>query len=71
MASKAAVYASKRAAGRKKDADVLAKFEGIHPADLKQTTRERYRATGPRPGTNSVAVPDSRSGSDPDASPGL
>jgi hypothetical protein len=45
MADKAAVYDSKRAAGRRKDIEVLAKFVGIHPTDVKQAVREKYRAS--------------------------
>ena len=45
MADKAAVYESKRSAGRRKDIEALAKFEGIHPADVKQALREKYRAS--------------------------
>jgi hypothetical protein len=41
MADKAAVYESNRAAGRRKDIEALAKFEGIHPADVKQALREK------------------------------
>jgi hypothetical protein len=44
MAEAAAIYESKRATGRKKDADVLVKFVGIHPVDVKESARERYRS---------------------------
>jgi hypothetical protein len=69
MASKAAVYASKRAAGRKKDADALAKFEGIHPADLRKTTRDRYRAAPARRDTRPPSARDPDGGSEADRSP--
>jgi hypothetical protein len=45
MADKAAVYESKRAAGRRKDIEALAKFDGIHAADVKQALREKYPAS--------------------------
>ncbi|MHB1711173.1 MAG: hypothetical protein ACYCV7_07200 [Acidimicrobiales bacterium] len=38
------IYESKRLAGRRKDVDVLPRFAGIHPVDVKESMREKYRA---------------------------
>ncbi|MHB1711666.1 MAG: hypothetical protein ACYCV7_09720, partial [Acidimicrobiales bacterium] len=37
------IYESKRLAGRKKDVDVLPRFAGIHPVDVKESMQEKYR----------------------------
>jgi hypothetical protein len=67
MADKAAVYESKRAAGRRKDIEALAKFEGIHPADVKQALREKYRAS--QPGRGKAIRPELAPSDPPPATP--